>query len=153
MPSIRYRSLLVGVDFSATSKRALQHAAALAAELHARLEVVHVFNPMRPTLPFSAPSRDVIAQLNHEARAEAKGQLDAWVEALPEGVNAHATVVTGKPPEGILKRANAVSADIVVLGEQGHNLAESILIGSTAERVARKARRPVLLVPKSGRGS
>jgi nucleotide-binding universal stress UspA family protein len=151
MAAPRYESILVGVDFSPTSKRALEHAASLAAGLGARLEVVHVFAPMRPTLPFSKPNRTLVNELNREARSDAKARLDAWVNDLPGQVNAHGSIAKGTPSDALLKRATAVKADIVVVGERGYNLAESLLIGSTAERVARKARRPVLLIPQRRR--
>jgi nucleotide-binding universal stress UspA family protein len=147
----RYETILVGVDFSDASRRALDHAAALARGLDATLEVVHVVPRMKPSVPFSQANRRRVAELQRAAVADARQKLDAWVKRL-RNVKARARVVRGLPHEALLAQAKRAKADLVVVGERGQNLAESLLLGSTAERVARKARRPVLLIPVRGRG-
>ncbi|WP_457654526.1 universal stress protein [Rhodocaloribacter sp.] len=52
----------------------------------------------------------------------------------------------GVPFAEINEAAEEVDASLVVLGHRGTNLAEELLLGSTAEKVARKCKRPVLLV-------
>jgi nucleotide-binding universal stress UspA family protein len=145
-----YETILVGVDFSRSSRTALDHAAALARGLGATLEVVHVVPRMRPSVPFSQANRRRVAELQRASVADARKKLDTWVSRL-RNVKARARVVRGLPHEALLTQAKRAKADMIVVGERGHNLAESLLIGSTAERVARKARRPVLLIPVDGR--
>lgn len=150
MAAPRYETILVGVDFSDASRIALDHAAALARGLGATLEVVHVVPRMKPSVPFSQANRRRVAELQRAAVADARQMLDAWVKRL-RNVKARARVVRGLPHEALLAQAKRAKADLVVVGERGQNLAEALLIGSTAERVARKARRPVLLIPADGR--
>ena len=150
MAAPRYETILVGVDFSSASRTALDHAAALAHGLDATLEVVHVVPRMKPSVPFSQANRRRVAELQRAAVADARQKLDAWVKRL-RNVKARARVVRGLPHEALLAQAKRAKADLVVVGERGQNLAEALLIGSTAERVARKARRPVLLIPADGR--
>jgi len=144
-----YETILVGVDFSRPSRIALDHAAALARGLDATLEVVHVVPRMRPSVPFSLANRRRVAELQRATVADARKKLDTWVGRL-RGVKARARVVRGLPHKALLAQAKRAKADMIVVGERGQNLAESLLIGSTAERVARKARRPVLLIPVDG---
>ena len=146
MAAPSYETILVGVDFSRSSRTALDHAAALARDLGATLEVVHVVPRMRPSVPFSEANRRRVAALQRTAVADARKKLDTWVSRL-RNVKARARVVRGLPHEALLAQAKRAKADLIVVGERGQNLAERLLIGSTAERVARKARRPVLLIP------
>jgi nucleotide-binding universal stress UspA family protein len=146
----RYRNVLVGVDFSPTSRQALAHATELARNAGAVLHMVHVVPKLRPTVPFSASNRRRVTELQKEARREAQERLDRLAGRL-RGVKAQTKVASGLPYEVLLAHAKRAKADLLVVGAQGMNLAESLLIGSTAERVARKAKIPVVLVPKRGR--
>jgi nucleotide-binding universal stress UspA family protein len=146
----RYRNVLVGVDFSPTSRQALAHAAELARNAEAALHLVHVVPKLRPSVPFSAPNRRRVAELQKEARREAQEHLDGLAARL-RGVKTHTKVATGLPHEVLLAQARRAKADLLVVGAQGMNLAEALLIGSTAERVMRKAKIPVVLVPKARR--
>lgn len=62
------------------------------------------------------------------------------------GIKTRTLIRLGIPFSTILKTADEVDASMVVLGHRGHNLAEELLLGSVAEKVARKSKRPVLLI-------
>jgi len=62
------------------------------------------------------------------------------------GLKTKTLIRLGEPFSEIIKVAEEVDASLVVLGHRGHSLAEEILLGSTAEKVARKCKRPVLLI-------
>jgi len=62
------------------------------------------------------------------------------------GLKAKIEFQTGVPFVQINKAAEAFDASLIILGHRGHNLAEELLLGSTAEKVARKSKRPVLLI-------
>ena len=62
------------------------------------------------------------------------------------GLKCRTLIRLGEPFSEIIKAAEDVDASLVVLGHRGHSLAEELLLGSTAEKVARKCKRPVLLV-------
>lgn len=150
MAAVRYRNVLVGTDFSPSSRQALDHAVELARNAGATLHVVHVVPKLRPSVPFSAANRRRVAELQAEARRDAQERLEDIAGRLGK-LKVRSKVATGLPHEVLLAQAKRVKADLVVVGAQGLNLAESLLIGSTAERVARKAKIPVVLVPRKRR--
>jgi nucleotide-binding universal stress UspA family protein len=97
-------------------------------------------------VPFSAPNRRRVAELQKAARGEARERLESLAARLGN-LEIETKVASGLPHEVLLKQAQRTKADLVVVGAQGLNLAEALLIGSTAERVMRKSRIPVVMVP------
>ena len=144
-----YDVIVVGIDFSAPSREALARAADLAARVGARLEIIHVVRRFKAALPFSKGNRAKVAQIQKAEIARARSKLEKW-KPRRRGLEVRAHVRTGVPSEGIIKHAEQIGADLIVLSNLGHNSFEEILIGSTAERCLRATRVPVLLVPHGG---
>ncbi|MBI4600377.1 MAG: universal stress protein [Planctomycetes bacterium] len=71
-------------------------------------------------------------------------------ELVPEDAAAwcspKAFVASGLPWEKITEHARANAADLIVLGQHGHGLLDRLLVGSTTDRVLRKAPCPILVV-------
>lgn len=144
------RRLLFAADFSESSREALAHAVYLATELKAELVLVHVFE--RPFFIETGVSHRLQAHrdIEHwirEARAEAAQRL----ETLANENRAQGLTVTTSFREGvafleILKAAEELNADLIVLGTHGRTGLPHILIGSVAERVVRQASCAVLTV-------
>jgi nucleotide-binding universal stress UspA family protein len=151
--SSRVRSVLVGVDFSAFSLRALRYAAGLAADLGASLTVLHVVPADYGLLGIGKEaSRDLDRALQSQAvdglRRLAENEIDRTISADLE-------VRVGRPAEEIVAAAAELGCDLIVLSTHGYSGLDQILIGSVAERVARLASCPVLIVrgrsPSPGR--
>ena len=144
--------ILVPVDFSAHSGRALRYATTLADRFNATVEVLHVVED-----PFisGAWSPEAVApnipELLADLVATARGKLNAMkVAAIRQGVRLETTVlttvVTGKPADSITDYARTERFDLIVMGTHGRTGLSHALLGSVAERVARKAPCPVLTV-------
>jgi nucleotide-binding universal stress UspA family protein len=91
------------------------------------------------------------AQVERDLRssvAEALAGLVSQVEA-ETGVRANGFVAEGKPFAEIAARSEAINADLIVVGAHGENLVLTPLLGTTAHRVLRCARKPVLLVKQT----
>lgn len=150
----RYGRILTGIDFSAPSRVALKEAAALAGQLGAKLDVLHVAPQLVPTLPMVAASRALVAREQKAQVDSASKRLARWVAGLG-GLALETHVLVGEPRlqphDSILDHARRVRADLIVLGNRGQNVTERLLLGSTADRVLRLSPIPVLLVP--GRAS
>jgi nucleotide-binding universal stress UspA family protein len=150
---VRATTNLCPVDFSDTSREALRWAAALATIEPARLSVLTVVPPLLAQAARAAYHVDL-------ARDEVGPELEAFVaSALPawSGVQTR-HVMVGEPAECILEAAAGVGgsglpADLIVMGASGVGGVEKVILGSTAERVLRRTRTPVLTVPKSSSGA
>ncbi len=138
--------ILVPVDFSEFSTRALSHGAALARWYDAKLTVLHVIPPIQ-TLP-------VVGELGApvyltEPPSEA-GALDALRQLFDDAdVPANTTPMTrlGDPPTTVVATARELGADLIVMGTHGRRGFTRLLLGSVTERVLREAPCPVLTVP------
>jgi nucleotide-binding universal stress UspA family protein len=140
------RPILVAVDFSAASQRALawaiEHAARTASDLH----TVHVIDRRlrRGDLAADPGSlRDELAEVHAEAAGELAKQVDAEQRAT---LVLHEHVAIGAPADEILAVAAEINAGTVVVGSHGKGAIERMLLGSVAEKVARHARCTVVVV-------
>jgi nucleotide-binding universal stress UspA family protein len=134
--------LVVGVDGSTTSLRAGSYAAGLARRQGAHLVVVYVSR--RGGMAGMAPGGvAVMQQAEDEHVEELRSQLDQRAEEL--GLSVTFRVETGDPYSQLVKVADEVAADGVVVGasqQAGHRF-----VGSIAVRLAKAGRWPVTVVP------
>lgn len=139
-------SILVATDHSAGARRAVERAALLAAACGARLTVLHVlaggaFGELRRWLGSeSAPADTLLAE------AETATSRLATEVAAAHGIAAEARVVVDRVASAIVACADRIEAGLIVVGAHGSGPLPRFGIGSTAERVLRLARRPLLLV-------
>ena len=138
----RPATILVPTDFSYAADRALQYAMQLARRQHARLALLHVVAPAAIPSAFLTSVRTDLPQLA-ELSGEHLARLARRMRLRPQ----HAVVRTGPAAEEILRFADEIGTDLIVIGSRGHGKLEQLLIGTTAERVVREARCPVLVVP------
>lgn len=135
-----YREILVAVDGSRESQRALEHAVALAREEHARLTLVTVIAPVSiapgPTLT-PVPS---IRQTYGEILARAR-------DTVPEDVGVTTLLLEGSPAKEIVGLTRTGRYDLVVMGTHGRGRLAGALLGSVSRGVLHCAQTPVLLIP------
>lgn len=133
------RLILVPLDGSAPSLAALDHAATLATDYDARVEVLHVI-----------PERD---PLSPAARAEIESAMNAGVARAKEmlGDSVSFRTVIGDPTREIVEHAKR-GVDLVVMGTHGRVGRLHSLLGSVAEGVVRNAPCPVLTVRDPSEG-
>jgi nucleotide-binding universal stress UspA family protein len=137
-----YRKILVALDGSEHSIRALQQAAVLAHAFDAPLILVHAYPATSDLLGYSDYSRLVARRkekgqdLIEEMRSELKDPKLVIEEDLLEGPEA----------EAILNAAEAHEAGLIVLGSRGLSAVKGWLLGSVSRKVSHLAKCPVLLV-------
>lgn len=140
-----FRKILVPVDFSEHSARALDHAIDLARSFRAELHLMHCYqinvggvSPYGIVLPES---------LERDVREAAVTQLAGWREKVAaEGIAVRDYVTPEVPSEAIRARAEEIGADLIVMGTRGLTGLSHVLLGSVAERTLRTAPCPVLTV-------
>lgn len=135
--------ILCGVDFSPGSRRALARAADLAQRLGADLHVAHAFRVEAQLIPDFPIDRVKLV----EARA---AELAALAAPWDELVGPQTHLVEGDGARELVRLAEDLDAQLIVVGTLGRTGLPHLMIGSVAERVVRSATRPVLTVRGSG---
>lgn len=140
---ISFRSLLVPVDLTPNSDRVLGRVPLLPLADDARVTILHV-------VPESLrePARRDAERDAHKALASEVRHLR---KSLPKNVCIQPLVEVGSAVKGISTRAQKVRAELIVMGRGGGRFLRDAFLGSTAERVVRQARLPVLVVRRPPR--
>lgn len=140
-----FKSILVPVDFSSNSARALEYAHTLATRFGASLHVLHVCEV--PALTTGSMDAYAIAYSNWSQQLgdEAEREIVKMVPKL-SGVAVTTEVLFGNPARAIVTAATGRKADLIVMGTHGHGPLMHALMGNVAERVVRTAPCPVLTV-------
>ena len=143
--------IIVGVDGSGHSQRALEWAMKEAAIRHVPLTVLTVHEAIRGYFSGVAVYPDDPAR-TEQARTAAQAETDKVLAALdgprPDSVTVKA--VHGFPVEELVNAGK--NADMIVLGSRGAGGFTRLLMGSTASQVSQHAHCPVLIVPPENRG-
>ena len=137
--------IIVGVDGSASSERAVrwcaEHAARLDAEViavHATSTPIYVGKNELPIAPPSAEQQDA-----HRERVE-----QDWCKALIEaGVPHRVFFMHGSPAAALMRAAVEEDAALVVTGKRGRGGFGELLLGSTSHQLAHHLDRPLTIVP------
>jgi nucleotide-binding universal stress UspA family protein len=153
---MKIKKILVPVDFSPSSKRALSCALVFARKCQAKLFILacsegYVIGP-----EVVKGHRDLADQQTHDHLEMIKAQSqketeerlskfleEAFGEELPEHER---LVVYGTPHEQIIRTAKQLEMDMIILGTMGKTRIERLMLGSTAEKVVRLSHCPVMTV-------
>jgi nucleotide-binding universal stress UspA family protein len=146
---IEIRRILCPIDFSDYSRRALDHAVAIARWYGSTITVMHAFSPA-PVATYApgAPGFESIV-LAHADRDLLLAEMKLFIEmeSTPE-VPVEAIIREGSAAGEILNQAADLKADLLIMGTHGRSGFERLLLGSITEKVLRKATCPVLTVPR-----
>jgi nucleotide-binding universal stress UspA family protein len=134
--------ILVPVDFSNSSARALRHAVDVTAESGGSLIVVHV---VPADYGWLGIGRDESRDLDRSLQRQAADRLRAFADEHV-GSQCELEVRIGQPAEEIVAAARESKCDSIVLSTRGLTGLDRYLIGSVADRVARLAPCPVVLI-------
>jgi nucleotide-binding universal stress UspA family protein len=147
--AIQIKKIVVGCDFSPDSSLAFEYGLSLAQEFQADLHLAHVVEPplyddlIKPCEPGDS--------LRERLRKTVQEKLSAMVpEEARTWCNPVTALLAGQPHEELIKYAVVTGIDLIVLGVRGHSLVETLFVGSTTDRVLRKAPCPVLSVQPTG---
>jgi nucleotide-binding universal stress UspA family protein len=139
-------TIVTATDLSAPSRHAASRAAMLAKAADAALTLVHTvggsaLDDLRRWLGSSDQAAGVI-------EADARQRLDALASELSRrhALDVQVHLAVGHPVEQITRYADAVDAGLLVTGTRGAGFFRGVVVGSTAERVAKRSSRPVLMV-------
>lgn len=136
------KTILHPTDFSGPSEYAFQLACSLARDYGAKLVVLHVDMPpvtMGEVITYMEPEnyKEKLWAEFHRLEASEPGIRDLRVETK---------LVEGNPAKEILRAANEIMPELIVMGTHGRTGLGRLLMGSVAEEVVRKSLFPVLTV-------
>lgn len=142
--SIRINRILVAVDFSESSRKALQYAVGFAKEFGGSITLVHVLN-----VPYGAGEAAMVVEFEAFQKSfhlDAEKKMASLLAEFAGSVEADTVITTGGPYREIIKLADERQIDLIVVGTHGRTGIGHFLLGSTAERIVRHAHTPVLVV-------
>ncbi len=139
--------IIVGVDGSVHSERAVKWCARHAHGLDAEVIVVHVveqpiyaggFYPYMPPIPLTDEQRETLRDV----------VVRDWCKALADsGVEHRVVLFEGYPAEALLDAARREEAEMVVTGRRGRGGFAELLLGSTSHTLSHHLDRPLVIVP------
>ena len=142
-----FKKILVAVDQSTVSAQPVDVAVQLAAQLGARIAVVHVVDDALafvPDLVIADPA------LMTRLRRDGAAAVEAACGRIPPELPLERILVEGEPSEMIIATAREWRADLIVLGNDSRGRLAHFLLGSTADSVIRRASCPVVAVRCDG---
>jgi nucleotide-binding universal stress UspA family protein len=146
------KKILAAIDFSnATTgviSAAIDHAKAFGAELH----LLHIIEPEPAYTAYGLSPNEFpeIHSFHEESRKRAQKALaECAAEITTQGITPITHLSDGSPLLELETKIKEISADLVILGAHGHNIVASLILGSVAEGMVRKAIVPTLVIPAS----
>ncbi|HTI72743.1 MAG TPA: universal stress protein [Candidatus Limnocylindria bacterium] len=137
-------TILIPLDFSKSSDKALEYGKAFARQFEAKLILVHVLEPM--VVPaemgygFVPPPEDSLPL------AVLREKLAKLASSLGTDLNVSSQVRIGRPWSEVVEAAKESSANLLVVATHGRTGLQHVLLGSVAEKIIRHAPCPVLVV-------
>jgi nucleotide-binding universal stress UspA family protein len=141
------RTLLSATDLSAPAHHTVQRAAMLAQQIGAKLELVHALdkNELNELLRLLSEEGK---EWQESIRSQARESLSQLADNISGqfGIRAGYHLVEGKVLESIAAQADALNANLLIIGARGTGFMRQQLLGATADRLLRIAQCPVLTV-------
>ena len=141
LPVIHLKKILVPVDFSNGSKKALQYAISFAGQFGAELTLLHIIQPA-----VTAPAFDTLPQEMAESTEDAEKSLAEFRRSVGEEIPTNSLIRKGSPHMEIIDAAKELEVDLLILSTHGRTGLSHVLLGSTAEKIVRRASCPVMIV-------
>ncbi len=145
VPHEPYRRVLVPVDFSPHSRRAVEHARCIAPG--AELVLLHAFEvPFEGHLRYASVEEDTISHYRVVARQEATEKLEALRQAAALRPETCQTVVQhGDPAVRTIEQEQELDCDLIVMGRHGESALENLLLGSVTKHVLAESQSDILV--------
>jgi len=142
-----FSRILVAVDGSPASERALKCAVEFGKKFDARLIIVHVilrrFYAVTPSEAGVLATTVFVRELEAEGR-EIISSAEAYVKS--EGADYQCKLLQGVPGDEIARAAQSEKVDLIIMGSRGLSEVRAFLLGSISDKVSHRAKCPTLIV-------
>ncbi len=158
--AVQIKKILVGNDLTKESSRVIRFALELASKFHAQVYVLHVMPTVDPAVLNMVAlnmGADKLAKLNKANEAELASQtkqqlhqiIQQEAELMEEEIKhpPQVEVHHGEPVPILLKTADRLDVDLIILGSHSKGRLHYAFLGSVAEKILRKSHRTVMIVP------
>jgi nucleotide-binding universal stress UspA family protein len=146
---MQLKSMLCPIDFSDFSVAAYQYALSLAEYYKAKIVALHIVELRKfPFADYAAQEADY-AKFSSALCEGGEVQLQRFVKQYSAGLQPELVVHQGNAPRCILSVAQKENIEVIVMGTHGRRGFDRLVLGSTTDRVLRKAACPVLVVSDS----
>jgi nucleotide-binding universal stress UspA family protein len=144
-----FRRILFCTDFSENADIAFAFAVAEVRRApDASLHLLHVVP--EPDAQFWKTYIQDVGDADRKAREDMDAKIrESYQSRLPPGLSMTVTLRSGAADQEILAYADEIRADLLVIGREGRSSLGKVLFGNVTEKVVRKARCAVLVVPRT----
>jgi len=156
----KIKKILYSTDLSKNSAYAFRYALNSAKQHNAELVILHVMevmNTMTRNLVMAYVEKEYFNKKEQEKVAHAKKRIEKRLKMFfdkaraeyPEiaDTNISIEICEGYPAEEILRKADELSCDAIVMGTHGKGLLSQTFLGSVAKKVLRRTKKPVFIIP------
>lgn len=146
------KKILYTTDLSPNSAYAFRYAINSAKKHDATIIILHVVEERAPFFEeerLKTISEKKITEAMDRIRNQLKIFCDRELKDDPECADRVVSieVCQGYPPEEILKKADELNCDVIVMGTHGKGVIRHSFLGSAAQKVLRRVRKPVFIIP------
>lgn len=140
-------TVVVGVDGSAESHRAAEHAAAIARHWNARLLLVTVVRTPEGWwgIGGAPPSPEALSAALTAGQQQILSEVESHLDL--EGIEYQTLEELGDPVSRLVSVCETSDADLLVIGRRGAGLAERVILGSVADRLCHHSPCPTMVIP------
>jgi nucleotide-binding universal stress UspA family protein len=153
-PDARLSNLIVPLDGSDLAEAALAEAVEFTLAFNATIHLVRVIEPfwrssyMAFVPEIAYPSSEYVAEVEQQLETEARVYLDNIAQRLrTQGLSVTWEVRSGRPVDEIVRTAETIGADLIVMSTHGRGGVRRWAFGSVTNEVLHRAETPVLAIP------
>jgi len=138
---------LVAIDFSESMKKIIESVKLCTHSEKDEVILLHVAEPDPDFVGYEVdtePMRNVEAKRYHQEKCDLEAIKE---ELIDKGINCKALLIQGATVDTILKEAEKLAVNVIIMGSHGKNFMQRTLLGSSSTGIIHKSTLPVLIVP------
>jgi universal stress protein A len=143
--NVAIKKILVPIDFSSCSLKALTYAIAFAKQFKAVITVLYVIQPYYVAGDYAGGLDYATLELEIEENSTRRLK-ELTAEVIGKSAKYNVLIGRGRPVDEIARTADELNVDLIIISTHGHTGLKHVVLGSTAENVVRHAPCPVLTV-------
>ncbi|MCS6999429.1 MAG: universal stress protein [Bacteroidota bacterium] len=149
---LEFRSILIPTDFSECAQHAEHYGVALAKQFHSELHYLYAIEPIDTFATINGVEQSIYFDVLKDLRESAQERLSQLAQQRQqEGFRVVTTIREGRASEAIIEYAQQNAISLICIATHGRRGFSHLILGSTTERVVRRAPCPVFVV-RAGSG-